>query len=283
MQNLSNSLEETSLDTTIILATYNWSKALEIILLMLSKILLEYPSCELIIADDGSNYKTLEIIKKHEPKFKFLRHIWQEDQGFRKARILNQAILNSKGKYLIFLDGDCIPFKDFIHEHLRLAQKGYFVAGNRILLSKDFTFKFIQEAEFRQQVWQWGVVKWLKAWLNKNTNKLFPSIRVKLDGWRYLRSHMWKYPKGCNFAAWREDIVAINGFDESFDGWGHEDTDLFIRLLNLGIKIKDGRFSVPVLHLWHEEASRAKQQKNWQILLQRLKDKSFIKSLKGLK
>lgn len=109
-----------------------------------------------------------------------------------------------------------------------------------------------------------------------------PSLRVGNGKWRYSRGSNWKYPKGCNFALSRKDFLKVNGFDESFSGWGHEDADLFIRLLHSGVKIKDGRFAIPVLHLWHKESPRDKERGNYQRLMDRLESRDFIHAQVGI-
>ena len=270
---------------SIILATYNWPESLDIILDNLSQQLKKNLNIEIIIADDGSKDATISVIKKHQARFSQIKHVWHEDIGFRKAKILNMAVAESTGDYLIFLDGDCIPFPDYIDEHSDLAENGYFVAGNRVLLSKKFTDNLLSNPKLVYNIVKWRLFNWLFAKFKKNVNKMCPRLRIghgRLSKWRYWRSNNWKYPKGCNFAVWRTDFIEVNGFDEDFSGWGHEDADLFIRLLHSGIKIKDGRFSIPVLHLWHKESDRLKERSNWDRLMQRLEDVNCIKASNGI-
>jgi predicted glycosyltransferase involved in capsule biosynthesis len=77
-------------------------------------------------------------------------------------------------------------------------------------------------------------------------------------------------------------LLAVNGFDENFAGWGYEDSDLVIRLIHAGIKRKEGRFAVPVLHLWHKQNDRSGETQNYQRLMARLQDKTFIRAEQGL-
>ena len=268
---------------SIIIATYNWPEALELILLSLIDQLEKHTQVELILADDGSGASTQAIIDKYQNKFKHFKHVWHEDNGFRKSIILNQAVNNSKGEYLIFLDGDCIPFPDYITQQISLIEEGVFVAGNRVLLSKDFTAQILKIPTQIQEVFTWSLLNWLQAKLDKKVNKLLPSLRLGNGKWRHLRRNNWKYPKGCNFALSRKDFLAVNGFDEVFSGWGHEDADLFIRLLHNAVKIKDGRFAVPVLHLWHKESPRDKEHSNYQRLMDRLNDGSFTQAELGIR
>ena len=123
---------------SILLATYNWPQALKFCLESLSKQTdLDF---EVIIADDGSTNATLEVIEKLKSDFPVpITHLWQEDQGFRKTRILNQAIAAARGDYLVFLDGDCLAQPDFVARHRQLAKPGHLVTGSRVLLNQTLT------------------------------------------------------------------------------------------------------------------------------------------------
>ena len=261
---------------SIILATYNWPEALDVILANLIPQLKEHPYVEVVVADDGSKPNTAQVVNKYSAINSRIHHIWQPDNGFQKSMILNKSVAASVGDYLLFLDGDCIPFPDYIKEQLKLRESGYFVAGNRVLLSESYTKELLYNPDIINQIFRWNFVHWLLAKISKKANKLLPSLRLGNGKWRYSRETNWKYPKGCNFAVSRSDFLAINGFDESFTGWGHEDADLFVRLLHNGVKIKDGRFGVPVLHLWHKNSDRENEEVNMERLIIRIKDNDFI-------
>jgi glycosyltransferase involved in cell wall biosynthesis len=269
---------------TIILSTYNWPGALNLILASLIPQLKTHGDVGLMIADDGSAEDTKTLIHIYQEQLPGrISHVWHEDKGFRKSVILNKAVALSTGDYLLFLDGDCIPFPDYIAMHKQLAETGYFVAGNRVLLSKEYTADLIDNPAVVTQIFNWKLVSWLSALVHKKINKVFSFLRLHAKAkWRYSRSNNWKYPKGCNIGMFRSDFVAVNGFDEIFSGWGHEDADLFIRLLHNDIKIKDGRFAIPVLHLWHKASSRVNESANYARLMGRLQDKSCILAQVGL-
>ncbi len=269
---------------TVVLSTYNWRAALNLILNSLLPQLKTHTDTELIIADDGSAFDTKELIQSYQQQLPGrIMHIWHEDAGFRKSVILNKAVSAASGDYLLFLDGDCIPFPDYITQHKQLAQVGYFVAGNRVLLSKEYTAKLINNPVLVNQIFSWGLISWFRAKMHKKVNKIFSFLRLDpASGWRYSRAQNWKYPKGCNIGMFKADFAAVNGYDEVFSGWGHEDADLFIRLLHNNIKIKDGRFAIPVLHLWHKESSRVNESANYARLMDRLQDKSCIQAQDGL-
>ena len=61
---------------------------------------------------------------------------------------------------------------------------------------------------------------------------------------------------------WRTDYEAVNGFDETFVGWGHEDADFVLRLHNAGVIRKNGFCSTEVYHLWHKESPRDTENMN---------------------
>ncbi len=260
---------------SIILATYNWPAALDIILAnLLSQVEID-PSLELVIADDGSAHPTTKLVKKYLALNSRIHHVWHEDDGFRKSIILNKAVAAAKGEYLLFIDGDCIPFPDYVSEHLKLREPGYLVAGNRVLLSKSYTQELLVKPKLINKLFKLNFLQWLLLKLGKKANKALPGFRLGNGKWRYSRSRNWKYPKGCNFAVAKQDFIAINGFDEAFTGWGHEDADLFVRFLHNGVRIKDGRFAVPVLHLWHKNEDRNNEPENSARLMERVNNPEF--------
>ncbi len=214
---------------------------------------------ELIVADDGSREETRMLVEKYRQKALFpLRHVWQEDKGFRAARIRNLAIASTESEYIVFTDGDCIPAKNFVSSHRKLAEPGCFLSGNRVLLSESFTEKVLQE---RIPVHEWGMGKWIGARISGGINRILPLVSLP-DLLRKISPEKWQGAKTCNLSAWRKDIFAVNGFDESYEGWGLEDSDLVIRLLHSGIRHKSARFSSPVFHLWHRENDRGFLEEN---------------------
>lgn len=247
---------------SVIVSTYNWPEALRAVLFGLKS--QTSRAFEIIIADDGSNEKTHQLIKtlqKHIPVP--LHHVYQEDRGFRVAAIRNQAILQAKADYILFLDGDCIPSPRFIERHLALKEEGYFVTGNRVLLTEDFTLKVLSE-DLRIESWTgW---QWVLARLSGHCNRLLPFMRLPLGPLRTLWPDRWQGAMGCHLGVWRKDLFQVNGWDEKYEGWGYEDSDLVIRLIQAGIHRKEARFSVPLIHLWHPIRSRDSAEKNWALL-----------------
>jgi len=242
----------------VIVPTYNRPAALDRVLESLAE--QDCPPAQVIVADDGSGPETAAIVAAWQARMPCpLLHVWQPDEGFRLARARNKAVAAAEADYLVFLDGDCMAFPDFVRRHIGQAESGRFVAGSRLLLGEALT----REVEFgvlRPQRWGW--LSWLLARLHGRVNRLLPLLRLPGRRWRLTRSHRWQGARGCNLGIWRQDYVAVNGCDESFEGWGHDDAELVSRLMRSGVLRKEGRFAVPVLHLWHRESNRNNEAAN---------------------
>jgi glycosyltransferase involved in cell wall biosynthesis len=222
-------------------------------------------SFEVVVADDGSTPETAALVKGLIPAFPVpLRHVWQEDKGFRAAAVRNLAVSKSRGDYLLFIDGDCAVLSGFIASHICLAEHGWFVSGNRILLSQSFTSLVLAQSI---PFFTWPLWKFFKARLNGAVNRILPLFSLSDGKFRKLIPYKWQGAKTCNLGIWRDDFYRVNGCNESFIGWGYEDSELVIRLINAGIRRKDGRFSTPVLHMWHTEQKRDFAEANMRILL----------------
>jgi glycosyltransferase involved in cell wall biosynthesis len=215
---------------------------------------------ELIVADDGSTPETAAVVQRYASRAPFaLRHVWQEDQGFRAAAIRNQAVAATDADYVIFTDGDCVPARAYVSQHRRLAETGWFLSGNRVLLSAAFTHKVLEQ-QIAIQSWNWA--DWVRARGRGEVNRIMPLVRLSDGVFRKRHPQQWKGVKTCNLSAWRSDLVRVNGLDESYAGWGLEDSDLVIRLLHAGVKHKSARFAAPVFHLWHRENDRSRLPEN---------------------
>lgn len=264
--------------STIILTTYNRPDALHAVLSSLAN-QHRIPD-EVLVADDGSGPKTASCVQFWRERARFpVHHIWQPDCGFRAAAVRNRAIARSSADYVIFLDGDCLAFTDFVHRHLELAEPDWFLVGNRILLDPSLTRRIL---EGRDNPLQWSRWQWLRAQRRGETNRLAPLLRLSDGGWRKWRQQRWQGARTCNLGVWRKDLLAINGFDERYQGWGHEDADLIVRLLHLGCKRKDGQYAVPVVHLWHGEHDRSRERGNRARLQSIVEDANTTRAIHGL-
>ena len=219
---------------------------------------------ELIVADDGSTGDTRRLVEQYQARRSIdIRHVWQADQGFRAAAIRNRAVAATPADYLVFSDGDCVPVHGFVAAHRKLAQRGCFLAANRVLLSEKFTRRALAD-QIPIHDWRWW--QWLAAWRRKDVNRWMPLLRLPDSPIRSMRARRWEGVKTCNLSLWREDFVKVNGLDESYEGWGLEDSDLVIRLLHAGVCHKSARFAAPVFHLWHRENDRSRLAENQRLL-----------------
>ena len=243
---------------SIIVTTYNREDALDAVLRSLER--QSDGAFEVIVADDGSAAATGELIDRWKPKFRRrLEHVWQSDQGFRGAEIRNHAILAARGTYCVFLDGDCIVRPNFVASHRRLAEPGWFVTGNRILLSPELTARVLRDQLTPEN---WHTLRWLAERLQGDVNRLTALLQLPLGGLRRIRQREWRGARSCNLAIWRADLDRVDGFDADFSGWGKEDSDIIVRLLHAGVRRKDGMFATGVIHLWHVEADRSHLSEN---------------------
>jgi glycosyltransferase involved in cell wall biosynthesis len=235
---------------------------------------------EVIVADDGSTHETPRLIAEHAKTAPFpLLHVWQEDRGFRAAAIRNRALARTQADYVIFSDGDCVPPRHFVSRHCALAEPGYFLSGNRILLSERFTARVLRE---RLPIHAWRTGQWLGAWVRRDVNRALPLIALPDGAFRKHAPARWKGVKTCNFSAWRRDLLAVNGLDEAYSGWGLEDSDLVVRLIRAGIRHKSARFAAPVFHLWHREFDRSRLAEN-QLRLNEVLSGAHIEAANGVK
>lgn len=237
-----------------IILTYNRPDALNVIL---DSIICQYElPYEVIIADDGSGAETQELIRSRQANFPVaLKHVWQEDSGFRIAAIRNRAIRESDGDFLIFSDGDLLLHPAFFRDFRMNAARQTALIGSRAFLSKKATF---------------DILNGKKA----NLSMLSPDIgKNRLNALRFpFLSHFTPPPRqaeklrGGLLGIWKRDIMAVNGWNEAFTGWGREDTELVVRLQNAGMKIRKLKFSAVTWHLWHPTAERSRLSLNDDLL-----------------
>ena len=262
---------------SFIVLTYNRTDALLAVLRSLAR------QCgaehEVLVADDGSNDAQVVMLRQHCPAFNCtVRHVWHPDTGFTAAAARNLAACHAVGEYLVFLDGDCVPGRLFVKAHTRLAERACFVNGSRVLLSEQLTQRVVnQEIDLLDQSWAF----WVLARLKGDTNKLLHMLGWPMTWFRLKQGFKWKGIRSCNLAVWRKDFLAVNGFDETFKGWGHEDADLVLRLGHAGIQRKNGFWATEVYHLWHREQHRHQESVNRQKVLDRMKTFQ-IKADRGL-
>jgi len=233
---------------SIIVTTYNAPAYLELVLVALEK--QNNKHFEVVIADDGSGQETKALVDKYQQRGKLqLIHAWHEDDGFRAAAARNHAVFLSSGDYLVFIDGDCLALPNFIDKQHECSEPGFLIRGSRVLMTEAYTSRVLQGETTPVLVCQWLVRR-----LAGDIERLTPLV---LPFPKYHKQMAWNQVKTCNLSMWRSDFQAVNGFDERYVGWGCEDDDLAVRLIRHGVKRKDGRSVVPVIHLWHRENDRS--------------------------
>ncbi|WP_028578974.1 glycosyltransferase family 2 protein [Desulfogranum japonicum] len=232
------------MQVSLIITTYNWPRALQ--LSVDSVFRQSVLPVEIIVADDGSGYDTVQVVQELTKRSPVrLIHSWQEDNGFRLAMSRNKAIAKARGDYIILIDGDIILEKHFIEDHCNFATSGCFVQGTRVLLNEECSAQTLEQGELKVCLFSRGVE-------NKKNCIRSPFLSRHLS----FRSARIKGVKTCNFSFWKDDCLRINGFNEAFVGWGREDSEFTARLLNIGIERQNVRFRAIGYHLHHKMNTR---------------------------
>ncbi len=251
-----------NIKSALIITTYNWSESLELVLKSVKNQVI-LPT-EVVVADDGSTSETKQLIKHIQSSFPVpLKHVWHEDNGFRRSTILNLAISKSESDYIIHVDGDCILHKNFIGDHLRSVEKETYLYGPRVTILEPFLNDL-----FKNKITKFSFF----AKEIKRSNK---NIRIPLLGEVIYKrkDELSRKLRGCNLSYWKKDFIKVNGYNEDITGWGREDSELVIRMMNQGVLGKRLRFKAIVYHIWHKENSKDKFDANDAIQNDALKNK----------
>ncbi len=212
---------------------------------------------EIIIADDGSGQPTKDLINRFQTTSMLnIKHVWQEDEGFQKSRILNKAIVQAESEYLIFTDQDCIPRKDFVETHLHYAKYGRFLSGGYFKLPMSISLGLsIDDIRYELAFdLKWLLKQGLKLSF-KCTKLIENTFWGKLMNVVTPAAASWN---GCNASGWKSDMLAINGFNEDMQ-YGGQDREFGERLWNLGLKSKQIRYSAICLHLDHKRPYKTEE------------------------
>lgn len=237
---------------SVIISTYNSPRWLEKALWGYS--VQQHADFELVIADDGSTSETAELIRRMAGETGLaIEHVWQRDDGFRKCRILNKAVLAAKHDYLVFTDGDCIPRADFLAEHAANAEPGYFLSGSYCKLPMPTSEAIGKDDILSGRCFD---INWLRLrGLPRNRKNLKLAAPPKRAGLLNRLTTARCNFKGSNGSAWREDVLRVNGFDERM-AWGGEDREFGVRLRNAGVKPRHVRYNAICIHLDHSRGYR---------------------------
>lgn len=234
----------------LIIATYENPRSLRLCLASVAR--QRTIPCAIAIADDGSGPETRAVVDAFAAALRgtAVRHVWQEDDGFRKAAILNRAIATSAADVLIFIDGDVMIHPDFVGRHLELARPDAWASGSLIRLDAAATAAVTEDDVATGRVFDRG---WLRArraidrpgaWLKTMP---FPKPAMALLDRLSPVQRAWG---GGNASAYRAAILRVNGFDETMR-WGGGDKEMGVRLTNAGVRGRHLRFTAPLVHLDH--------------------------------
>jgi len=242
-----------SIKCSLITPTYNWPEALELLLLSVKRQSI-LPN-EVLIADDGSTSETLELIKKHQKDFPVpLIHVWHEDNGNQKPAIMNKAIAKAQYDYILEIDGDIILHKDFVKDHLYMAEEGTYLFGSRVNIQQDHLEELFKNKQVHFNYFSKGIKK-----RNRTLRIPFIANRAKKKTKRSSKL------RGCNMSFWRSDFIAVNGFNEELVGWGIDDSELIQRMINNGIVGKRIKHKGIVYHIYHKEQDKSQVHLNLEI------------------
>jgi glycosyltransferase involved in cell wall biosynthesis len=239
-------------ESAVIIATYNWPRALELALWGLAG--QTDRRFRVVVADDGSGPETAALLDRMRGETGLdITHVWHEDRGFRKSEILNRAILATEADYLVFTDGDLIPRDDFVATHHRLAQRGRYLVGMTVRLPEHLSARISADDVRAGRATD---LPWLRAQGFRPGRHAMRFSR----SWRFntIMDHVTTTPprwRGGNASAWRDDLVTVNGFEMQM-GYGGQDAEIGDRLDNLGVRPLRVRFRAPTVHLWHERPWR---------------------------
>jgi len=246
---------------SLVVSTYNRPDALELCLESILK-QTKLPS-EIVVADDGSAQPTRQLVQSIQARSPIpIVHICQPDDGYQLARIRNRAFAAAKGEYIIQIDGDLILEKHFLQDHLSMSRPNTFISGSRTMMDAELTGQLLKRAVNINDIPNH------RRHLGKRHNAVRSTLLRNLS-WMFERSHRnYKYVLGCNMAFWKKDLLTVNGYNESFKGWGKEDNELAVRLLNAGLELRFIKFGAVVYHLHHKVADLSAVPANEEKLLQ---------------
>ncbi|MCM2277706.1 MAG: glycosyltransferase [Oligoflexia bacterium] len=235
---------------SLLVTTYELPRHLELVCAALER--QSTHDFEVIFCDDGSGAETAGIIRAFQSKVPFrVKHVWQEHQGFRKCRILNEGLRQARAPVFIFLDGDCIPHRDYLRDHLEQQEPGRYLAGRRVELGERFS-EWLTPERVRAGFFDRPRLRFLKSVLSGDSGYFQRTIRFSWEPLRRaLKMDRVADLKGCNYSVPRSALEALNGFDEAYEGYGREDTDIELRLQNLGLRIKSMKGLALQYHVWH--------------------------------
>ena len=239
-------------DISLIIAVFNKPEVLRLVLAACAR--QSFSRFEIIIADDGSGPAVRGVLDDAARRALPVTQVWHEDRGWRKNVILNRAVRAARGAYLVFIDGDCIPARDFLLDHWNEHEERRVLLGRRVETSERWsralTPEIIASGEFER--FTWGT---FRDSLSGRALRVEDGIRMRSRFVRRILLRSVTGMLGSNFSVAKSDLEAVNGFDELYDGPGcGEDSDVQFRLALAGVTGKSLRNLAIQYHVWHPRA-----------------------------
>lgn len=210
---------------------------------------------EVVVADDGSGADTAMVIDeaRRDTTSPDLRHVWHEDRGYRKCVILNRAVVAAAGDYLIFSDADCIPRRDFVATHARLAEAGKFLSGGAVRLPRDLSQAITEVDVATARVFdpRWLTTRGFQPGRHRLRLLKGTALPTLMDALSPTGA-TWN---GNNASTWRAVVMNANGFEHEL-GYGGQDREFGERLANMGVTGKLARHRAVAVHLDHPRPYR---------------------------
>jgi glycosyltransferase involved in cell wall biosynthesis len=237
---------------SVVVSTYEWPEALDIVLRAFAE--QTDQEFEIVVADDGSGGRTADVVASWKETFgERLDHVWHEDAGYRRARVVGLAALKTRGNHLVFMDGDCIPRMGFVEGVRRAALPGWFLSTKRIKLDEPFSERVLAR---ELPIWRWSMATWMiRGRTEVRRPGFFLSLRDRRRPWKPEQPDFAPPDNAYGFfcAMARADFERVNGWDARFVGWGSDDNDLVVRLRRIGLRCGWPGPSTTLLHVWHPE------------------------------
>jgi glycosyltransferase involved in cell wall biosynthesis len=262
----------------VIVSTYEWPDALDAVLRAFNE--QSDRDFTLIVADDGSGGETKAVVDSWRSAFKErLTHVWQSDEGFRLARVLNLGVLATDADDLVIMHGESVPRRNFVRAVRSSIAAGWFVAGRRVELTAELTKRVLEHA---LPVHRWGLVDWLRV--RRDAAPLLALTRR--DRRRVAARGLPDFVPadrtyGYLLGVAREDFERVNGYDIRYEGWGEEDVDIAVRLRRIGLRCGHAGPDGTLIHLCHESVVPP-DRPNW-YLLQETERSDRIEAIEGLR
>lgn len=237
---------------SLLISTYNWPEALSSCLysVMQQSML---PN-EIIIADDGSKAETSDLIQEWKQRSSVpIIHVWHPDEGFRLSTIRNLAISRAGYSYIIQIDGDILLHRRFIADHLQSSMNGVFLCGSRVAMPEELSTTLLKSNSKIPRLSQ------IPSGYLLNSLRIPFLSRIMAN---YFYKNTLKKLRGCNMSFWKEDLMRVNGYNEDITGWGLEDSEIAVRLINAGVEKRILKFKAIAFHLFHNESNKTNPDKN---------------------